>query len=195
MRRRVGVAGCPENVNGKVFLAQLWKGFIHCTHCVLNPMTLFNVQSQSGELEKSLAGAYAFSPNGSSLPGKEGAGQLRGLHMCKPRAFSAGVADSKGDTMAILLNSVSFHEALHCFCILHSTERDGSCTVLTRRPVVSYHWRLMRPSRKFTITSRGGPHRGMRHAARRGARCSASRALYSPPLEDYWRQTAASALL
>src|SRR6266567_5909860 len=106
MRRRVGVAGCPENVNGKVFLAQLWKGFIHCTHCVLNPMTLFNVQSQSGELEKSLAGAYAFSPNGSSLPGKEGAGQLRGLHMCKPRAFSAGVADSKGDTMAILLNSV-----------------------------------------------------------------------------------------
>ncbi len=69
-------------------------------------MTLFNVQSQSGELEKSLAGAYAFSPNGSSLPGKEGAGQLRGLHMCKPRAFSAGVADSKGDTMAILLNSV-----------------------------------------------------------------------------------------
>jgi hypothetical protein len=43
----------------------------HSLHTLrFEPMTLFNVQSQSGELEKSLAGAYAFSPNGSSLPGK-----------------------------------------------------------------------------------------------------------------------------
>jgi len=90
MRRRVGAPGCPENVNGKVFLAQLWKGFIHCTHCVLNSMTLFNVQSQSGELEKSLAGAYAFSPNGSSLPGKEGAGQLGVLTCASPTRSALG---------------------------------------------------------------------------------------------------------
>jgi len=53
-------------------------------------MTLFNVQSQSGELEKSLAGAYAFSPNGSSLPGKEGAGQLGVLTCASPTRSALG---------------------------------------------------------------------------------------------------------
>src|SRR6266566_3511473 len=121
MRRRVGAPGCPENVNGKVFLAQLWKGFIHCTHCVLNPITLFNVQSQSGKLEKSLAGAYAFSPNGSSLPVKEGAGQLRVLTCTRPTRSALW---SLTYQRTILQPFLSANSLITRFCV---TILAGSC--------------------------------------------------------------------
>jgi len=66
------------------------------------------------------------------------------------------------------MRSASFHEALLCFSILIRAEQGGSCVALTSRPVVSYPWSLMGPSHKFTIPSRAGPRRGMRHAAVRG---------------------------
>jgi hypothetical protein len=72
MRRRVGAPGCPESATGKVFLARLWKGFIRLAHCVLNPITLFNARPQSGKLEKPLAGAYPFPPNGSCMQAYRG---------------------------------------------------------------------------------------------------------------------------
>ncbi len=92
MRRRVGAPGCPESATGKVFLARLWKGFIRLAHCVLNPITLFNARPQSGKLEKPLASAYPFPPNGSCMQAYRG---LVSFGICFPQApaLRRGVAD------------------------------------------------------------------------------------------------------
>ena len=92
MRRRVGAPGCPESATGKVLLARLWKGFIRLAHYVLNPITLFNARPQSGKLEKPLAGAYPFPPNGSCMQAYR---RLVSFGACFPQAPAQGrgVAD------------------------------------------------------------------------------------------------------